>query len=52
MKKRLVMLALAGILAVELSSCGKKEVSSNHVQSVTSETGVETSISEDETPEL
>ena len=35
-----------------LSSCGKKEVSSNHVQSVTSETGAETSISEGETPDL
>ena len=52
MKKRLILLVLAGILAVELSSCGKKEVSSNHVQSVTSENSAETSISEDETPEL
>lgn len=52
MKKRLVMLALAGILAVELSSCGKKEVSSNRVQSVTSEASAETSISEVEMPEL
>ena len=52
MKKRLMVLALAGVLAVGLSSCGKKEVSSNHVQSVTSETGVETSISEEETPDL
>ena len=52
MKKRLMVLAFAGELAVGLSSCGKKEVSSNHVQSVTSETGAETSISEGETPDL
>ena len=52
MKKRLMVLAFAGVLAVGLSSCGKKEVSSNHVQSVTSETGAETSISEGETPDL
>lgn len=52
MKKRLMILAFAGVLAVGLSSCGKKEVSSNHVQSVTSETGAETSISEGETPDL
>ena len=47
-----MVLAFAGVLAVGLSSCGKKEVSSNHVQSVTSETGAETSISEGETPDL
>ena len=52
MKKRLMVLAFAGVLAVGLSSCGKKEVSSNHVQSVTSETCAETSISEGETPDL
>lgn len=52
MKKRLIVLAFAGILAVGMSSCGKKEVSSDHVQSVTSETGVETSISGEETPDV
>ena len=52
MKKRLIMLVFAGILAVGVSSCGKKEVSSNHVQSATSETGAETGISEEEVSDL
>ena len=52
MKKRLMVLVFAGVLVIGMSSCGKKEVSSDHVQSVTSETEVETSVSEEETPEL
>lgn len=52
MKKRLIVFAFAGMLAVGMSSCGKKEVSSNRVQSTVSEAEAENSISEKETPVL
>ena len=52
MKKRLIVFAFAGMLAVGMSSCGKKEVSSNRVQSTVSEAEAENSISETETPVL
>ena len=52
MKKRLIVFAFAGMLAVGMSSCGKKEVSSNRVQSTVSEAETENSISEKETPVL
>ncbi len=45
MKRRFVMLFFAGMLAVGLSSCGKKEVSVNPVQSAAGE--MESSITEE-----
>lgn len=46
MEKRVLILVCAGVLAIGLSSCGKKEVLSDRQQSTISETESELSISE------